>query len=351
MTDIQNIETKTQDGNGYDPALATEALQALPPAAAAAAQAVMAAEFAGEFNCTDMGNAARLSHYHGDRLRYVDAWGWLAWDGKRWARDAGAAWRLAQDTVRAIYTEAGEATEDERRRELGKWAVQSESQRRLAAMLSLARWQLGIEAKPDVFDRDPWLLNCENGTLDLHTGKLHEHRPGDMITYQAGTHYDPAAECPQWEAFLSYIMAGNCDLEAFLQRAIGYTLTGDVSEQALYFLYGIGANGKSTFLEAIRKVLGDYAQQADASTFLAKARQGGINNDVAALRGARFVAAIEAGAGRYMAENLVKQMTGGDTVRARFLYHEGIQLPSGIQAILGGQPQANYSRYRPGDLA
>lgn len=160
-----------------------------------------------------------------------------------------------------------------------------------------------------------------NGTVDLRTGELRPHRREDLITRLAPVEYDPDAEAPLWEAFLRRIMDGNEDLIRFLQRAVGYSLTGDTSEQCFFLLYGTGANGKSTFLEAIRAMLGDYAQQADFGTFLVQNRDG-PRNDVARLVGARFVSAVEVESGRRLSETLVKQLTGNDRVVARFLYRE-----------------------------
>ncbi len=136
--------------------------------------------------------------------------------------------------------------------------------------------------------------------------------------------HDPTAECPQFLAFLDRIMAGNVDLIRFVQRAIGYSLTGLATEQVLFILHGTGANGKSTFLEAVRHVLGDYAVQADPSTFLMRDPDS-IRNDVARLRGARFISVVEISSGRHLDEAFVKQATGGDTITARFLYREPFQ--------------------------
>ena len=133
--------------------------------------------------------------------------------------------------------------------------------------------------------------------------------------------FDPDAECPIFLAFLERVMAGNCALIAFLQRAVGYSLTGLTGEQVLFLLYGLGANGKSTLLEILRALLGDYAQQTEFSTFLVR-KQDGVRNDLARLRGARFVSAVEMEGERRLSEALVKQLTGGDTISARFLFSE-----------------------------
>jgi putative DNA primase/helicase len=271
---------------------------------------------------TDRGNARRLVAQHGEDLRYVPQWrAWLVWDGVCWRRDeAQRLMALAKATIRTLYIEAS-AAPDRVSQDLAKHGARSESAARLGAMVSLAQSEPGIPVTPDQLDRDPWKLTVPNGTLDLRTGALGPHGRADLITKLAPVPYEPDARCPTWLAFLDQITQGQRDLIAFLQRAAGYALTGDTREQCLFILYGTGANGKSTFLNTLRAVLGDYAKQTPTETLLVK-RDGGIPNDLARLHGARFVAAVEAEAGRRLAESLVKQLTGGDRIAARFLYGE-----------------------------
>jgi putative DNA primase/helicase len=174
---------------------------------------------------------------------------------------------------------------------------------------------------PDALDAGSWLLNVENGTLDLRTGELRPHRRDDLITKIAAVDHDSRATCPTWLAFLDRVLGGSQELAAFLQRAIGYSLTGEATEQVLFLLYGTGANGKSTFLETARALLGEYAIQASFDTFLAK-QDVSREHALARLRGARFVSGSEAEAGARLNEVLVKTLTGGDAVTARFLYRE-----------------------------
>ncbi len=267
-----------------------------------------------------MGNALRLVDRHGEELRFSCSYGWLTWDGARWQRDgSGEVMRRAKETVRRIGEEAANAANPRERAGLRRWAEASQSLGRLQAMIALAESELPVAS--DSLDARPWLLNCANGTLYLRKGRLYSHRPEDLLTRWSPVAYDPEAECPLWEAFLERIMAGNTRLIRFLQRAVGYSLTGSTREQALFILYGTGANGKSTFLDLVAALLGDYAQQTPTQTLLAR-RDHVIPNDVARLKGARFVAAVEAEEGRRLAEVLVKQMTGGDTLTARFLHRE-----------------------------
>jgi putative DNA primase/helicase len=271
--------------------------------------------------CTDLGNAERLVRLFGDRIRFVPQWGWLVWDGKRWARDNGnqRITELAEETVRQIYREAAEANDPEERAKLAKWAIASESRQRIAAMIELAAPM--CLAFPDDFDADDWLLNLENGVLNLRTFEFMPHNPNLKLTKLAPVTYDPNADCPKWKAFLQRIFNDNERLIRFVQRAVGYSLTGSTREQCLFFLYGTGANGKSTFLEVIRALLGDYAMSAEFTTFVTD-RKSSVRNDIARLHSARLVTAIEVGEGKRFAEELIKTLTGGDTVAARFLYRE-----------------------------
>jgi len=272
-------------------------------------------------NRTDLGNAERLKDHAGADLRFVWVWdSWMVWDGRRWKRDRGGEiMRRARDTVRALAAMA-EALDDEKQRAgLVKHALKTESAGRLQAMVKLGACLLGEESS--AFDQRPWLLNCGNGTVDLRTGELGPHRRADLLTKLVSVDFDPGAACPRWEAFLLQVMGGSAELVMFLQRAVGYSLTGATVEQVLFLLYGTGANGKSTFTETLRALLGDYATQAEFTTFLARTSDS-VRNDIARLVGARFVSASEAEGGRPLAEAVVKQMTGGDIVTARFLFKE-----------------------------
>ncbi len=307
----------------------------------------------GIFHLTDLGNAKRLIARHGQDLRYVKELGWLAWDGCRFKPDdTGEVERLAKATVAAIYEEASQ-TLDGQRQTLAKHALSSESNSRIKAMLQLAKTEAAVVARPRDFDRDPWLLNCPNGTLNLKTGKLREHRSTDLITKLTRTHYDPAAEAPLWKGFLHRITAGNKGLIGFLKRFSGYSATGDTREQCLPIFYGTGSNGKTTFLETIAAVLGDYASRTPASTFLAH-RGDRIPNDIARLQGARFVIATETEQRRTLNEALIKQLTGSDGITARFLHREFFEFKPQFKAVLGtnhkpvirGQDHAIWRRIR-----
>lgn len=300
------------------------------------AQAAPAPTTPTTFPLTEQGNAERLLARHGQDLLYA-AGRWYVWDGTRWRLDdTGEVRRRAVDTVRAIYEEAAQTADDAERKAIAKWALRSESRRAIEAMIELA-WP-GVPARLAEFDTDPWLLNCANGTLDLRAGQLRPHDRANRITRTTGVAYDPDAWQPGgpslFNRFLNTITGGDADLAAFLQRVAGYALTGDTGEEALFFVHGPAATGKSTFIEALRAALGEYAAQADFETFLRRSQVGGVRNDIARLAGARLVASIEVEKGRRLAEGLVKTITGGDTVAARFLYREAFEFVPAFKLFL-----------------
>ncbi len=267
---------------------------------------------------SEMWSSERLVALHGRDLRHCLTWGkWLAWDGKRWRPDdTGEARRRAKDAVMSMYSEAAGEPDDRRRQELLKLALHSESSQKVRAVLTLAEVEPEIAVRPEQFDRDPWLLSCDNGTVDLRTGDLRASRREDFITKLAPVTFDPTAVCPEWEKFLDRIMAGNGRLIDYLQRAIGYTLTGTIREHVLHVLYGTGANGKSTLINTLLALLGDYGKRA-APGLLMQKYQESHPTEVADLRGARFVATVEVEEGRRLAEVLTKELTGGDRMKAR----------------------------------
>jgi putative DNA primase/helicase len=183
---------------------------------------------------------------------------------------------------------------------------------------------------------DSWILPAQNATIDLRTGTAREHRREDLCTGYVDVRWDPAAECPLWKQFLLDVMAGNAELVEFLQRAIGYTLTGDTREQVLFFLIGAGSNGKSTFVRVLQRLLGYLACQAAPGLLLLK-RNDAHPTELADLFGKRLVVATEIGEGRSFAEETIKQLTGEDKIRARKM-----------RDVAGGQPEIHFQR-RSGD--
>lgn len=271
-------------------------------------------ETAEAFNTTDLGNSRRLIAWEGGDLRYCYPWGrWLVWTGCNWLVDVrGEVLKRAKVTVSRIYQEAAAARDEETRKALAKHAMSSESERKIKAMVELAKPEVSI--LPEELDADPWKLNVLNGTVDLRSGKLLEHNRADLMTKVAPVEYHPMAPAPHWHEVLERVLPSE-EVRGFFKRLCGYALTGVVSEHVLPVLYGTGANGKSTVLNALLEALGDYGIQAAPDLLIAK--RGSHPTELADLFGMRFVASIEVEDGRRFAESLVKQLTGGDRVRAR----------------------------------
>jgi putative DNA primase/helicase len=291
-----------------------------------------------EIRTTDRGNGLRLVERYREVIRYCHPWkSWLVWDGKRWKPDDTAeAVRLAKETLDhyirkslkdiATFTKAIQEAGDDTKHILQKnrdaaqaelaWLIKSEDSTKMNHMLFMAQSELPIPILPGDFDRNPWLLNVANGTIDLKTGTLLPHRREDLITKISPVEYLPDSPCPLLEKFLWRIMDGNQDLITYLQRAVGYSLTADVSEQCLFFLHGAGCNGKSTFLKIILWMMGDYGLQTVSDLLLAKNSEA-HPTERADLFQMRFATTIETEEGKKMAESLMKQLTGGDRLRAR----------------------------------
>lgn len=275
----------------------------------------------------DIGNAARLIAKHGAALRYVVGIGWHVWDGRRYEFDPAtvAARRLAHATAREMLTHAFDMTtrgkgDEDRKKALVKFAVGSGNTSKINGMLSQAEPSLAVST--DDLDRDPWLLNCANGTLDLRTRELRPHSQDDLLTKLVPVPYKDGAACPTWTRVISEIFGGDTDMISYVQRAIGYSLTGLTTEQVVFIMHGSGSNGKSLMLEIIATILSDYASNCPSDTFVEQQRGGGIPNDIARLVGSRFVSVVETEQDKKLAEALVKQATGGDRMTARFMRQE-----------------------------
>jgi len=268
---------------------------------------------------TDLGNGERLVRLHGPDLRFCWPWSkWLVWDGQRWRiDDTGGVVKRAKDTVRNIYTEAAGSLDDDERKSLADWARASERRERISAMIDLARSEEGIPVLPQHLDTDPWLFNCPNGTLDLRTGELRDHRQADYITKLCPTDYLPDATCPTWKACLDRIFVGNTEIIGFLQRLYGYCLTGSTEIHLLPIFWGAGSNGKSTVIGAAMDVMGtDYAMKAPHQMLMMR-RGEHHPTELADLFGKRFIASVETAADGRLNEALIKDLTGGDRQRAR----------------------------------
>ena len=276
-----------------------------------------------EFTYTDLGNGERFAAQHGENVRHVtEADMWYVWNGQKWKQDKGDGLRrLVKETVESIQLEYAEGKDGPKYR--NKHFETSQSNGSMEAMLKCARNELPIPVEFSTFDNDRYLLNCGNGTVEVTTGAFHEHRRDDYQTKQTLVDYNESATCPMFEAFLETAQRGNRENIAYIQRAVGYAATAVMHEKCLFFLQGPTDTGKTLFLETIKNVFGDYAGATPTDTLAAKQnRSGKIPNDLARLRGLRLVVATESDQGDYLHEALVKQLTGGDTLVARFLNKE-----------------------------
>ena len=273
---------------------------------------------------TDTDNAQRFANRFGAKVLYTPGRAWLVFNGKRWREDdISQVVELAKQTARLIANEFAHLQSDSARAERSRFAEQSLSKGSLDRMLDLAKSLLAVEDSR--LDADPWLLNVENGTIDLRTGRREKHDPRDLLMKTAPVRADRQAKCPQFKKFLRRITGDDTDVQTFIQKAVGYSLTGDMSEQVFFFVYGRGNNGKSTLVNLIRDMLGDYGLHIQTETLLVKQYDNAIPADLARLAGARMVTASEANANRHLDEAKIKGMTGGEPITARFMWQNFFQ--------------------------
>lgn len=279
------------------------------------------------FNLTDYGNAERMVFLFGDTIRYSpERKTWLIWTGKHWEWDMGNVriTELAKKTARNIYREASDEPDEEKRKALVKHAIATERQERIDAMIKSSKSEGGIAVKLADLDSNYWLLNVNNGTVDLRTGELRQHNRADYCTEILTLDYNPDATSSEWDYFLRRIFNDNIELIAYIQRALGYSITGAQSEQVFFFCYGYGFNGKSTLLNACRLVMGNYATQVPPTAFMVdKAKRGGPDEAIASLRNKRLVCSTELEDGQRLSVSLVKRMTGGEPLWCEHKFERG----------------------------
>ncbi|MER8646814.1 phage/plasmid primase, P4 family [Mesorhizobium sp. M1252] len=268
---------------------------------------------------TDSDLAVRFAQQSEGSVIFTPARGFLAFDGRIWREDSQLKrFILAEKVARAITDELPYLTDPVEKAARARFGQQALSKGSLDRMLELARSHIVVaDAKIDV---QPWHLNVRNGTLDLRTGALHNHQASDLLTKMANIDFDEKARCPRFESFLRHALRDDEDLITFVRKAVGLSLTGDVRNQIFFFLHGQGKTGKSTFVNLIRDLLGDYGLHTPTETLLARQYDSGIPADLARLAGSRMVTAIEANWDRNIDEARIKAMTGGEPIVARLLY-------------------------------
>lgn len=283
------------------------------------------------FPTTDTGNAERLvARYGKDFLYCPDTQVWMAWTGKRYVADRGNSLiqECGKETIRAMKAEAQDP-------ETIKHAYKCEAESKRRAMLTLAKYELPVQGHVEKFDADPLLLNVANGIVDLKLGKLVLHDRSARMTKIAYVQYDAAAKCVEWEKFLVRVLSGDEAVISFLQRFVGYCLTGDMREQVFVFFWGEGRNGKSTLCQTLLALLGDYAMPAPPHLLESKSNPA-HPAEIADLMGARLVICQETDDNKRLDEPLVKQLTGGDSLKARKMRQDFFTFVPTHKLILAG---------------
>lgn len=285
----------------------------------------------------DTYNANQLIKAHVDKIRYAKGWGWMVFDSKRWKRDENAVISLARETMEKLGTEALKIETRQERDARVRHFSRSLNRRNLRDMVELAQSDPRIRAEANDFDRKPYLLNVQNGTLNLETRELQPHNSEDLITQIAVCDYDPNATNAAWNYLSRWVTNGRDDLYSYLQEALGYSLTGLTGEKCMFMCYGPeGDNGKSVLLEGFMYMLGDYAASTDISIILSKGdKSGGPTPDLASLAGKRFVVASETEGGHALRTSQMKRITGGDTITASFKYENPFQFTPTFKIWLG----------------
>ena len=263
------------------------------------------------------GVAYRLLRDHSPEWKFVAAWAkWIRWTGQRWQRDGG-------DEIINVISDIGERLREEAEvaedKMAMKFAASVQNMGFLTSVDKRARSLFSLDA--DDLERSRSYFVCPNGTLDLDSGRFVRSNPRHYNVHMTSVVYNPAAEAPAWARFLADTTEGNADMQAYLQRAVGYTLSGHTGEQCMFLLHGAGANGKSVFLSALRGLFGEYGHVIRSdSLMLGNATR--IPSDLAQLQYARYVETQESELGARMAEGLIKSVTGGEAISARHLYGE-----------------------------
>ena len=276
------------------------------------------------YDYNDYGNGQRLVDTYASDIRFCNEWrSWMIYNGYRWVEDTyGAMERMAKTIIEQIRDSAY-SEEDEKKQKIILSAVSKTGNiKGIKGMIESASTEKIVRISSETFDKNKLLLNFKNGTYDLDENKFNKNKPEDYMSKVINGTYDPAATCPRWEQFISEVMGANENLIKFIQRAIGYSLTGSCKEQKMFIAYGVGSNGKSIMMEILRELLNDYSRNIQAESLMMRDNKSGASGDIARLKGARFVTAKESKEGRKLDEALIKEATGADTITARFLYKD-----------------------------
>ena len=297
-----------------------------------------------DFDCTDLGNSHRFIEMHSQNVKFVGLWkSWAVWNGTNWAiidseRDMTP---LVEEMIEEIKTEGSSAFDSATREKLLRHVITSSSENKIMSTLRLASSNPLVKIKPDDFDSNPYLINFSNGTIDLRTGNLRKFNKNDMMTKICKTKFDPTATCPLWLKFLDRIFESNIDLIKYVQNILGMCLTGDASQEQIFIFWGsTGGNGKGTMVETVGTILDEYTTALPVDSLLSQNKVS-IPNDIAMLKGARFVIVNEPDFGGKLNEAKIKSLTGKDTILARFLNKEFFRFKPTHHTIIQTNPQPN----------
>jgi putative DNA primase/helicase len=288
----------------------------------------------------DIANTETFVLLHGPKFVFnVENEEWFKWNCHRWEENSDLDMLFACEDVskELLRRAAANPLPDAKLQQQAiKWATKAGDKTRRDAIENFARTR--IKQHNNVFNKDLYLLACSNGIVDLRTGDMRDGQPSDWITRSTGIPYRPGTPCPVFDNFLHEVMCGDQEMVAYMWRMIGYSMTGDTTERAFFLFHGVGRNGKTTFVETLQAMLGadegGYAQRARFSTFLKKNMTGGANDDVAHLSGARLVVASEADEKAPLDTAAIKELTGGDAIRARHLYASEFQFKPIFKLIM-----------------
>ena len=276
------------------------------------------------YSYDDTGNAERLKDLFGDNIRFnYTSNSWMYYDGKRWKHDDTGRMKILADKVvenmknEKLFLADGVDQEDMEKYRYRHWKDSRNHNKKVNMMKECEHL---LPVTNETFDNDFNLFNVQNGFINLIKGQLSEHERSNYFTKISNVEYTDKADCPKWDEFLDDIFLGNQELVRFIQRAVGYSLSGHTSEQVLFVLYGNGRNGKSVFLDILNEVFGNYSTNIQPQAIMASKNNSDASPEIAKLDGARLVTTTEPNEGERFDEGLLKQLTGGDRVSARKLY-------------------------------
>jgi putative DNA primase/helicase len=290
------------------------------------------------YPANDSGNARRFIDHAGDKVRYIpERELWIVWDGQHWRRDDdGAIYRLAENHSTELLRKSADVTDVDARTRQAKLALTLGKRAVIENMLALARYNEAVILHAEKLDSNPWLIGVGNGIVDLKSGAFRAGTPADFISNKVGCDYVPGASCPQFDAFLTRIMANDAEMIAYLWRILGYCLTGSTTEQCLFFLYGAGRNGKTTLIEVLAALLADYGR-ATAVELITDSHNGREPSQlIAAIQGKRLVWLPEVEESHRVAQSRLKTLTGGDRLCGRNLYEREFQFDCTAKLLIHG---------------